>query len=557
MVSYFPVIYPDELLYSVLARYHRHTASRSPKRTLDDLFGERTVRATVDLPGHLGALSRRLPAERCLAPERLAAELTLFPYHVAFQPASVVREVLTAMIDGAADNSVHVRLGLAASIVPTPDTLRFCPLCFAEAVARWGEPYWRRSHHLPGVLVCAEHGVPIRDSIVHPGLGRQHEFQAATAETCADGADIASWEEDKRCLPLLHAIAVRSAALLERLPIGVSSVDLTAGYRDALIDHRLASAHGRVDQQKLRDTFDTVLGPLRGVLVAVAHPVWLPAIIRKHRHAFHPLHHILLNLVIDRYAPASVAAVNGTASKGRKRITDSGFDAHLRDLAAAGFSLRATAQALAVDPNTVRKHSANLGLATTWSPLSRSPQLPKPPSGPIRRARWIDLRRREPELERKALADRLPADYTWLYRHDRDWLEAHLPPPTAHRSSGPRADWAVIDLGLAEKLRVAAGAILGRIPPVRVTLAELERHVGRRGWIGKRYAKLPETVAALAEVTESVESFRLRRVSWARHELEAAGTTAPLWKVRRLAGLPECASPAVEDALRGGRTPER
>lgn len=556
MVSYFPVIYPDELLYSVLARYHRHTASRSPKRTLDDLFCERTVRATVDLPGHLGALSRRLPAERCLAPERLAAELTLFPYHVAFQSASVVREILTAMIDGAAD-SVHVRLGLAASIVPAPGTLRYCPQCFAEAVARWGEPYWRRSHQLPGVLICAEHGVPIRDSAVHPGLGRQHEFQAATAETCADGAATASWEEDERCLSLLHAIAVRSAALLERLPIGVSSVDLTAGYRDALIDRRLASAHGRVDQQKLRDTFDTVLGPLHGVLVAVAHPVWLPAIVRKHRHAFHPLHHILLDLVINRYAPASVVTVDGMASTGRKRITDPGFDGRLCDLVAAGFSLRATARALTVDPNTVRKHSADLRLATTWRPLSRSPQLPKPPSGPNRRARWIDLRCREPELGRKALADRLPADHAWLYRHDRDWLEAHSPSPTIRRSSGPRADWAVIDLNLAANLRVAAGTILSRIPPVRVTLAELERHVGRRGWIGKRYAKLPETVAALVEVTESVEAFRIRRVSWAKHELEATGTAAPLWKVRRLAGLPECASAAVEDALRGGRTPER
>ncbi|PWC35274.1 TnsD family Tn7-like transposition protein [Azospirillum sp. TSO22-1] len=556
MVSYFPVIYPDELLYSVLARYHRHTASRSPKRTLDDLFGERTVRATVDLPGHLGALSRRLPAERCLAPERLAAELTLFPYYAAFQPASVVREVLTAMIDGATD-SVHVRLGLAASIVPAPDTLRFCPQCFAEAVTRWGEPYWRRSHQLPGALVCAEHGAPLRDSSVHPVLGRQHEFQAATAETCADGAGTASWEEDERCLSLLHAVAVRSAALLERFPTGVSSADLTPGYRDALIDRRLASAHGRVDQQKLRDTFDTVLGPLRRVLVAVAHPVWLPAIVRKHRHAFHPLHHILLDLVIDRYAPASVAAVDGTASTGRKRITDSGFDGRLCDLAAAGFSLRATARALAVDPNTVRKHSADLGLATTWRPLSRSPQLPKPPSSPIRRARWIDLRRREPELGRKALADRLPADHTWLYRHDRDWLEAHSPPPTIHWIPGPRADWPLIDRSLAANLRVAAGTILGRIPPVRVTLAELERHVGRRGWISKRYAKLPETVATLTEVTESVEAFRLRRVGWARHELEATGATASPWKVRRLAGLPKRASAAVEEALREGRTPKR
>ena len=38
MLSYFPATYPDELLYSVLARYHRHTCSTSPKWTMNDLL---------------------------------------------------------------------------------------------------------------------------------------------------------------------------------------------------------------------------------------------------------------------------------------------------------------------------------------------------------------------------------------------------------------------------------------------------------------------------------------------------------------------------------------
>ena len=44
MLPYFPAPYPDELLYSLLARYHRHTCSVSPKGTLEDLFGSRNVR---------------------------------------------------------------------------------------------------------------------------------------------------------------------------------------------------------------------------------------------------------------------------------------------------------------------------------------------------------------------------------------------------------------------------------------------------------------------------------------------------------------------------------
>ncbi len=124
MISYFPAAYPDELLYSLLARYHLHTCSTSPKQTLDDLYGDRNVRATMDLPGHLSALCRRLPAERGFTPEGLTGGFTLLPYYAAFEPPVVVSQTLAAMIEGHADG-IHLRLGMTASTVTAPDRLRF------------------------------------------------------------------------------------------------------------------------------------------------------------------------------------------------------------------------------------------------------------------------------------------------------------------------------------------------------------------------------------------------------------------------------------------------
>ena len=91
MLPYFPPAYPDELLYSLLARFHRHVGETSPKRTLDVLFGNRSVRAEVLLQGHLLALSEELPPHRGLTPERLLADFTLYPYLTAFQPENVRR----------------------------------------------------------------------------------------------------------------------------------------------------------------------------------------------------------------------------------------------------------------------------------------------------------------------------------------------------------------------------------------------------------------------------------------------------------------------------------
>ncbi len=551
MLPYFPAAYPDELLYSLLARYHRHTCSLSPKRTLDDLFDSRNVRATVDLPGHLGVLSRRLPPDRGLTSERLAIEFTLFPYHAAFQRPAVVAGVLAAMTEGAVDG-IHMRLGIAASTISVPATLRYCPACHREALARWGERYWRRAHQLPGVLVCPDHGVPLVDSAVTSCSGHQHEFIAADDRNCGSPSFQPRWIDDQPCRTILLEIARRSTELLGRPPRGQSPADLTACYRRALIDRRLASANGRVSQRRLHDAFDAAFAPVRAALPdVVAETSWLSSIVRKHRHAFHPLRHVLFGLFLDGCPPVPAVVSNlGGDAPNRRRVAGSDFDDRLREFAIRGEGLRPTARALGVDPNTVRRHTERLGLDVAWRPLVRPSPPAKEDRGPAIRERWLELQRREPHLGRKALADRLPAEHAWLFRHDRAWMDAHSPAPTVRPHPADRVNWKATDHSLSIALHQAAESTLALVPPVRVTLAELERRLGRSpGWIGKRRHKLPEALAVLSAVAESVEAFQLRRIAWAGSTLERSGESAPAWKIRRLAGLPGHLSDTVRQAL--------
>lgn len=82
----FPAPFADELLYSLIARHHRHVCSAGPKATLEDPSGARSVRASVDLQGRLVALSDRLPPGLGLDAGRLAQEHTMPPYHTTLQP---------------------------------------------------------------------------------------------------------------------------------------------------------------------------------------------------------------------------------------------------------------------------------------------------------------------------------------------------------------------------------------------------------------------------------------------------------------------------------------
>lgn len=550
MLPYFPRPYPDELLYSLLARYHRHTCSMSPKHTIEDLFGSRQVRASVALPGHLGALAQHLPPEWGLTGERMALELTLFPYFVAFQRPGVDRSVLTAMIDGSTVG-IHMRLGVTASAVRAPAMLQFCPLCHGEAVARWGEAYWHRVHQLPGVLVCPEHKVPVLASSVSVTPDQQHEFIPATDETCRF-AEVPSAISDA-CPALLSDIALRSVRLLESLPVRRDPMVLATCYRQALHERGLASPEGRVDQNQLHEKFGLALSSVSAALPQVADPGWLTSIVRAHRHAFHPLCHVLFELFLDLQSPARTdragACRDAAWHDRRLRPFAPEFESRLRDLVHGGLGLRACAHALDVDPKTVVRHAERLGIPTRWRTQFRLRNPEKESPRAAIRQHWLAIQGDAPALGRKALAARLPAEHAWLYRNDREWLDANSPAAKPRSPRAARRDWNAIDRKLAAEIRRVAVVILSLSPPVRVSQAELERRLDQRGWIDKRRGKLPRTVAAVKAVAESIEVFRIRRISWARAVLERTSRPAPVWKIRRLAGIPSRAPGAVESAL--------
>src|ERR1039457_1662310 len=76
MLTYFPEIYPGELLYSTLGRLRCHSGILSPKLLLDDVFNSCNVRAGVFLQAKLGQLAANIPPSRGLTAQVLALETT-------------------------------------------------------------------------------------------------------------------------------------------------------------------------------------------------------------------------------------------------------------------------------------------------------------------------------------------------------------------------------------------------------------------------------------------------------------------------------------------------
>ncbi len=81
MLGFFPTPYPDELFYSVVARYHVRSGNKSFRQTHEELFETTELQPDkIVLPNNLNFLISQLPQRSQLTIESLIKKNTLYPF---------------------------------------------------------------------------------------------------------------------------------------------------------------------------------------------------------------------------------------------------------------------------------------------------------------------------------------------------------------------------------------------------------------------------------------------------------------------------------------------
>lgn len=512
---------PDELLYSALARATYRYGFWSPKRLLDVLYGRRTVVAVPDLPSNLARLAQVVGDHWQLGIEELATHHTLFGYYIHFRGLRQRKQVLAAM---AADGgSLQVRLGICAGSARTPRRFHLCPLCHVADVTRFGEAYWHRAHHLPGVLVCHLHGEPLRESEVSFRPHGRHRYLAAPMSGSLD--DLRPLVTSLRRFDVAQAVAVRSVELLTS---DSHSVARKPDYRPRL--GPWGAGPGRAG--RFRDAFVDYFG--EDLLVASlkredGDPLaWLAEVLRAPRRPLHPFKHVLMEVFLcgqDAVLQSSTDAQSGTSEKrwGVYRLPEMRQEAVA--LAQLGLTTNAVARALEVDWKTAGRLLA---------------PLPSPPVSPscdpeLDRRAWQEMAAAHPELGKKDLRAAAPALYARLYRNDRAWLlgwKAQRPVPL---TGARRIDWNQRDVDLEARVKQQAVRTLNESPPRRASRNHILGMLGIRTMVTLQGALLPRTTAVLDALCETVEAFQLRRLESVFSQEGASGL--PDWKALREASI--------------------
>ncbi|WP_417898321.1 TnsD family transposase [Bacillus haimaensis] len=298
MLHWFPTPYPDELLYSVLARYHVWSGNTSPKMTIGELFGKRTVRSVWDLPANLNALLSELGSY--WDADQLINNHTMFPYYAAFLLPKQAKQVKKSMLDGDG-STIHTRIGVAASNVKVKTNLWACSDCIIEDMETYGETYWRRVHQAHGVFVCPRHGKVLEETTVSVKAQNQHEFIVATPDV--ERTKIRLDGLNKEEIQLLFDISKETDSLLNNTRLQANDNTIRSKYLELLKQKGYASVNGMVKRDRVYQSFgakfsDRSLELLQSS-VMFEETDWLTMIFQKHRKSFHPLRHLLVMMFLE------------------------------------------------------------------------------------------------------------------------------------------------------------------------------------------------------------------------------------------------------------------
>lgn len=176
MIVYLPDIYPDELLYSVFARWYSHSGHVAYLHALNEIFVSKSTRPDPEFLNKLRPEMYQL-LEKQMPIETIIEKHTMFPYYGRFCDLDKRKRAFKSLVDMDAN---HKKI-LPIPIMKKEDErfLRYCPICARLDRDAYGEAYFHRSHQMTGVNICPIHKCQLLSSAVAIVGNRAYRLEAA------------------------------------------------------------------------------------------------------------------------------------------------------------------------------------------------------------------------------------------------------------------------------------------------------------------------------------------------------------------------------------------
>lgn len=155
MIGRFPTPYNDELIYSILSRYHIISSNESEHLTSNELFDRDMKLIKMDLFPYAKKLEMKLQHFNFYNSIEIIENFSFFNYYNKFLSTDTKNKFRNLMLKerpGRIINEIYnIDIGKYNS-----EYYKFCLSCLEED-SNNGVPHWKISHNLPGMTVCVKH----------------------------------------------------------------------------------------------------------------------------------------------------------------------------------------------------------------------------------------------------------------------------------------------------------------------------------------------------------------------------------------------------------------
>lgn len=496
MIQLFPEPYPDELLYSCIARYHIRVGNVDAKNTLRNLYDKDTITAMIEMTSNLKRLINSIPAG-VYTEEEIIKKNTMHSYFTSFITKEKSLEIYKCMI-GDNGNKIYNTLGLSNMKVKLNTYLRFCTECYSEDLKKYGETYWHRMHQVAALDYCVNHRCRLINSNISIRNKNRQEFVNATLEL--KKYDIEKMSKEQENAPFINFDDIERKSIIigkDILYLMNNSIEHSQDinffrniYIKRLIELGLAD-NKSIFKEELLLKFKSYWGKefldYINYNFDINKPTnWVLTIARKHRKAFHPIQHILF-------------------------IEFLGLNIH--DI----FEIKM------FENNNVKE--SNRAVKSIEE---------------IQKYRdvWLGIMNMYPSYNKSSLREINRSTYYFLYKYDNKWLKNNSPKRKINEKIKPTINWQERDEFILDKVMSAVKELKDvTSKPQRITITRIGKMINNEALLQKNIDRLPKTKSFIENNLESIDMFRKRRMEWAIKELEKGGKYYSKWDVLRKAGI--------------------
>lgn len=482
--GFLPEFLPDETLFSWCSRYHRMAVNGLSRTTCIQLFGHPRLGSAHDFPCRLNTFVDRTDHMFGNALE-IIQHRTILPFYLPFKSQELANEAIASLKLNGVGN-LKFQLGLLTSGFGAAHPLKSCPECVRADREQYGWSYWHRSHQLPGVWFCPEHHRPLQ--VTRLKLDQVARFSWLVPSN-AYNKDLVVLSRTSEASKKMGWAARLQSAGIELLKYPACTFDdvhkISRTLRRRLVEKGFAKKNGRICWLELRPCLSNLLlemsdTPEFHTQTDLLLESQLTRLLTG-RALTHPLRYLIWialwfeNLADFHSAYSSTAEAESEARQvPSSGVSDEELQTRLRALDAVRrgeLSLTAAGGILKVSYATVAAWAAKENILPSRRPKSldvqrwcaiRDSLLAGEDkvdiatrnqvsivtvtrilrSVPGLQSRWhrirLDQRRKthrqaweetlqlHAQLGIKAMRKMVPATYSWLYRNDRDWLNASL-----------------------------------------------------------------------------------------------------------------------------------